>query len=186
VVSVSTDNPMRDQPGRRDVLSPACRNLASIVGLTLFTFRARHAALLAVLFFSLQLSPVVQGQDPAVKADGPGVKESNAQRSDTPEPAVERARVFEPQPDGRLTPRQRAVMVGAVLLALVLILAVAMIAFIIMLGQRTRRLAGPPLPDSAPRDELWYLRQNRSPPAGRSPTSGEARDDDSTDRPGNT
>lgn len=125
---------------------------------------ALYMGIVGVLFFSCVIVSVSRAEDTAA----PTV------------PAAERkgsvAKATEPQPDGRLTPRQRAVLVGAVLLALVVILSVALVAFIIVLGQRTRRLASKPLPEGGQRDELWYLRQNRSPLDDDDKTADEAQD----------
>ena len=122
-------------------------------------------AILGALFASLAMVSVARSQ------------EASARRDQATEQGQIGGKGIEPQPDGRLTPRQRAVLVGAVLLALVLILSVALVAFIIVLGQRTRRLASKPLPEGAQRDELWYLRQNRSSLDDSGPPSDKTSDD---------
>ncbi|RPI81922.1 MAG: hypothetical protein EHM42_10050 [Planctomycetaceae bacterium] len=53
---------------------------------------------------------------------------------------------------------------GVLLLAVVIVLCVGLLASVLLLGARTRRLARQPLPEPCGRDEHWFLRNKISPP----------------------
>lgn len=57
--------------------------------------------------------------------------------------------------------RRRARQLGVVMLGGIVILGIALLAFVLIWGNRVRRTARAPLPHVADRNELWYLKPAR-------------------------
>jgi heme/copper-type cytochrome/quinol oxidase subunit 2 len=75
--------------------------------------------------------------------------------------------------------RRRAFSTGVVMLGVILICGVALIAIVLLWGNRTRRIARQALPKVSPRDELWFLKHKIESEARR--LDRDKNDDSSTD-----
>lgn len=80
-------------------------------------------------------------------------------------------------------PSERTAMAtaGVVLFSLVIVLAVGLLAAVLLLGARTRRLARQSLPESCVRDEHWFLRHRK--PEDTASGEGGSKPDETTAKP---
>lgn len=63
--------------------------------------------------------------------------------------------------------KREAVVIGGLMLILVVVTGIGLVAMVLILGRRMRRMTRKPLGTAGPQDDLWFLRKpKRSEPNG--------------------
>lgn len=109
------------------------------------------------------------------RADEPA--ESPGAKSGETVPAAETDVKFPPTDPEDSEARHRAKQLGVVMLGGIVIIGVALVAFVLIWGNRVRRTARAPLPRVADRNELWYLKPGRKEDAEGTPPESPPEED---------
>lgn len=105
----------------------------------------------------------------------PTASSHTAEESPADVPRAHSATSAEAQSDSETdaSKKQLAVTVAVLLLILVVVVSLGLIGLVMLWGRRVRRTARQPSPQIQPRDDLWYLKPDKT----------RLKDDDATDTP---
>lgn len=124
--------------------------------------RAMRCACLAFVLSAAGGEPLPADERPSDGRHGAVAAPEGADAADRnePDPVAESKPGSPPPPAAQMTPekRQGLATAGIVLLAGIACSGLLLLAVVLILGRRARRIARAPVPSCAPPDELWYLR----------------------------